>query len=65
MKSKAEIPDDGGSLKNGTQAPRIAPLWMSAFGGLRALHKETEKINRVLEQESGLIEEGEWRCRRR
>jgi hypothetical protein len=34
---------------------------MSAFGGLRKLHKETNRINRVLEQEFEQIEEDEWR----
>jgi hypothetical protein len=34
---------------------------MSAFGGLRALDKETKKINRILQQEFGQIEEDEWR----
>jgi hypothetical protein len=34
---------------------------MTAFGGLRALHEETEKVNRVLEQEFGTIEEDAWR----
>ncbi len=38
-----------------------APAWMSAFGGLRALHKETRKINRILRQEFEQIEEDEWR----
>lgn len=38
-----------------------APPWMSAFGGLRALHKETKKINRILQQEFEQIEEEEWR----
>jgi hypothetical protein len=28
-----------------------APPWMRAFGGLRALHKETKKINRIMRQE--------------
>jgi hypothetical protein len=28
-----------------------SPPWMSAFGGLRGLHKETERINRVLEED--------------
>jgi hypothetical protein len=37
------------------------PAWMSAFGGLRKLHKETNRINRVLEQEFEQIEEDEWR----
>jgi hypothetical protein len=38
-----------------------APPWISAFGGLRALHKETKKINRILQQEFEQIEEDEWR----
>ena len=37
------------------------PAWMSAFGGLRNLHKETKRINRILEQEFEQIEEDEWR----
>ena len=38
-----------------------APAWMRAFGGLRSLHKETKRVNRVLEQEFEQIEEEEWR----
>ncbi len=38
-----------------------APAWKSAFGGLRHLHKETKRINRILEQEFEQIEEDEWR----
>jgi hypothetical protein len=38
-----------------------APAWMTAFGGLRHLHKETKRINRVLQQEFEQIEEDEWR----
>ena len=38
-----------------------APAWMSAFGGLRNLHKETKRINRILEQEFEKVEEDEWR----
>jgi hypothetical protein len=38
-----------------------SPPWMSAFGGLRSLHKETKRINRGLEQEFERIEEDEWR----
>jgi hypothetical protein len=32
-------------------APASPPAWMSAFGGLRKLHEETIRINRILEQE--------------
>jgi hypothetical protein len=46
-------------LQRGTKpAP---PPWLSAFGGLRHLHKETKKLNRVLEQEFEQIDEEEWR----
>jgi hypothetical protein len=37
-----------------------APPWMTAFGGLRHLHKETSRINRLLEREFERIEEDEW-----
>ncbi len=42
-------------------APAPSPAWMSAFGGLRKLHQETIRINRVLEQEFEQTEEAEWR----
>ena len=38
-----------------------APPWLSAFGGLRHLHTETEKVNRILQREFEQIEEEEWR----
>jgi hypothetical protein len=38
-----------------------APAWMSAFGGLRQLHKETKQIDQVLQQAFEQIEEEEWR----
>ena len=75
-KAKATAADRGVSLKvllteavrehlqrdpGGPAAPSPAPAWMSAFGGLRKLHKETSRINRVLEQEFERIEEDEWR----
>ena len=34
-----------------------APIWISAFGGLRDLQKETQRINRILGQEFEQIEE--------
>jgi hypothetical protein len=49
--------DLGGASKN----KPAAPAWMAAFGGLRHLHKETKRINRVLQQEFEQIEEDEWR----
>ncbi len=44
-----------------SQTKPAAPAWMSAFGGLRNLHAETKRINRILEQEFEQIEEDEWR----
>jgi hypothetical protein len=38
-----------------------APAWMNAFGGLRGLHTETQRIDRVLEEEFGQVEEEQWR----
>jgi hypothetical protein len=49
------------SSKNKLSSPPPAPAWMSAFGGLRSLHKETKRINRVLEQEFERIDEDQWR----
>jgi hypothetical protein len=44
-----------------SEAKPIAPAWMKAFGELRHLHKETIRINQVLEREFEHIEEDEWR----
>jgi hypothetical protein len=35
--------------------------WMKSFGRLRDLHQETQRINRVIEEEFGQIEPEEWR----
>ncbi|HYL73293.1 MAG TPA: hypothetical protein VEU96_03760 [Bryobacteraceae bacterium] len=35
--------------------------WMKSFGKLRNLHKETAKINRIIEKEFGQIEPEAWR----
>jgi hypothetical protein len=42
-------------------APVPAPPWRSAFGGLRHLHKETQRINRIIEEEFKQIDEDQWR----
>ncbi|MCL2660133.1 MAG: hypothetical protein FWD64_06410 [Acidobacteriaceae bacterium] len=34
--------------------------WMEAFGKLRHLHKETARINRILEEEFEQIEPEDW-----
>ncbi|MDQ2898252.1 MAG: hypothetical protein M3Y07_00450 [Acidobacteriota bacterium] len=35
--------------------------WMRAFGGLRDLHKETKRVEKVIEDEFERIDEEEWR----
>ena len=35
--------------------------WLKTFGKLRGLHKETARINRIIEAEFGKIEPEEWR----
>jgi hypothetical protein len=75
-KAKATAAEQGVSLKDLlTDAVRLylersadasrskpsAPAWMSGFGGLRSLHKETQRINRVLQEEFEQVEEDEWR----
>jgi hypothetical protein len=47
------------AVKNKPAPP--SPVWMSAFGGLRHLHKETQKINRILRREFEQIEQDQWR----
>jgi hypothetical protein len=49
------------TVKNKPAAPVSPPAWMSAFGGLRHLHKETKKINRILQREFEQVEEDERR----
>jgi len=35
--------------------------WMLAFGGLRDLHHETLRVERVIEQEFEQVDEEDWR----
>ena len=41
-------------------APEEKP-WLRSFGKLRGLHKETTRINRIIEAEFGRIEPEDWR----
>ena len=34
--------------------------WMKSFGKLRSLHRETVRINRIIENEFGQIEPEDW-----
>jgi hypothetical protein len=35
--------------------------WMKSFGKLRGLHRETRRIDRIIEAEFGQIEPEDWR----
>ena len=35
--------------------------WMKGFGKLRHLHKETSRINRIIEQEFGRVDPEDWK----
>jgi hypothetical protein len=35
--------------------------WMKSFDKLRSLHKETARINRIIESEFGQIDPEDWR----
>lgn len=37
------------------------PPWMKAFGGLRDLHEENQRIDKLIAEEFGRIDEEEWR----
>jgi hypothetical protein len=37
------------------------PSWKKAFGGLREMHRETKKIDSIIAEEFGRIDDEEWR----
>jgi hypothetical protein len=37
------------------------PRWMKAFGGLRGLHRENKRLDRLIAREFGVIDEEDWR----
>ena len=41
-------------------SPHARP-WMRAFGGLRDLHRETKRVERIIAEEFERIDEEEWR----
>jgi hypothetical protein len=52
------------AVKNQLRKPGAAPTdkpWMKAFGGLRELHRETKRLERVISAEFERIDEDEWR----
>jgi len=48
-------------LARGSSEKPPTPAWRSAFGALRHLHKETKRINGILEEEFEQIDEDQWR----
>jgi hypothetical protein len=70
--AKAEAAQQGQTLKDFfTSAVRdrlerqsgasTAKPWEAAFGGLRHLHKENRRIDRIVAAEFEIIDEEEWR----
>jgi hypothetical protein len=41
--------------------PAGGPIWRQAFGGLKHLHRETKRIETVIDEEFGRIEPEDWR----
>ena len=48
-------------LKRSSGAGTSDKPWMRAYGGLRDLHKETKRINRIIEREFETIDSDQWR----
>jgi hypothetical protein len=49
------------ALAEKLRAGREDKSWMKSFGKLRSLHKETARINRIMEAEFGQVEPEDWR----
>jgi hypothetical protein len=72
-KAKAAAAEQGGTLKDFfTEAVRdrlqrasarsnTAKPWEAAFGGLKSLHRENQRIDRIISAEFESIDEEEWR----
>jgi hypothetical protein len=50
----------GERLRRKADGPEEKP-WMRAFGGLRELHRETKRLERVVAEEFERIDDEEWR----
>jgi hypothetical protein len=48
-------------LQRGSAAPPSGKLWEKAFGGLKDLHRENRRIDRLIEAEFETIDREEWR----
>ena len=55
-----ELVSEALTEKLSARGPRHKP-WMTTFGKLQSLRKETAHINRIIEEEFGQIEPEDWR----
>jgi hypothetical protein len=51
----------GDRLHKSGEMPKGAEPWRVAFGQLKHLHRETKRIEKIIEEEFEQIEEDEWR----
>jgi hypothetical protein len=71
MKTTVELPDDyfgkrkrkplADRLRKGAGANAGPKPWEEAFGGLRQLHSETKRLERMIAAEFETIDADEWR----
>ena len=48
-------------LRIASTGSKETPPWMKAFGGLRELHRENRRINKIIEEEFETIDHEDWR----
>ena len=48
-------------LRRQSDPANRAKPWENAFGGLRDLHKENKRLDKLISDEFGHIEEEQWR----
>ena len=48
-------------LRRQRPGPSAAKAWEAAFGGLRGLHRENRRIDRIIAAEFETIDEKQWR----
>lgn len=49
------------ALAEKLRAPRGDRPWMQSFGKLKALRKESARVNRVIEEEFGRVDPEDWK----
>jgi hypothetical protein len=48
-------------LRRKTGQSTTSPPWMKAFGGLRGLHQENKRLDRIIKSEFDQVDEEDWR----